>query len=408
VESVAAACSEDWKECTKSQCCQNANMQCYMQSISYARCMDSCSPYQDGGWTCNVVTTYNHSTAATWPPCHWPSDTGTKSIAPRRSPSIFCWAVVCPGTAEPELMTLQYKQQSGIFACDDYAVVSNVSADDLFPDPEMKRKIKVSIIHVNMWVKMEQMPPTAAVPNPPRHLVNSPIFIKAWQKIAEDQDYSYHDWTLKLDVDAFVVPGRLQQVLRVHPVKKAAYLLNTGVDMYSNFLHGPVEALNTEAVQRYAAHVQTCLGKTWLWKTGEDVYLNNCLKELDIHPIRDLTLMNDAYNWGGHYIECGSAHAVFHPLKTKQDWIRCLRTVCGSPSKLWGHGMTMKLSSNFSDASIVSNSPGNGFMTAALILPLPVALLFAAAALRAWKRSTAVPRACEEGEDSFATLVTGS
>lgn len=381
-------------------------MQCYMQSISYAKCMNSCSPFQHGGWTCNVVTSYKHSTAAEWPPCHWPQKTGRKGIAPpRRFPSIFCWAVVCPGTSEPELMTLQYKQRSGIFACDDYAVVSNVSADKLFKDPEMARKIKVSVIHVNMRVKVQQMPPTAAVPNPPAHLVNSPIFIKAWQKIAEDQEYSYHDWTVKLDVDAFVVPGRLQQVLGFHPVKTAAYILNTGVDMYSNFLHGPVEALNTEAVEKYAAHVQNCLGKTWLWKTGEDLYLNSCLKELGIQPTRDLTLMSDAYNWGGHYIECGSPHAVFHPLKTQADWIRCLRTVCGSPSKLWGQ----QLFSNFSDASIVPDLPGglgSSFMTAAVILPLTVALLLISAALRAWKRPALFPIACEEGEDCFSVAGT--
>jgi len=226
----------------------------------------------------------------------------------------------------------------------------------------------------------------------PPHLINSPIFIKAWQKIAEEQEYSYHDWTIKLDVDAFAVPGRLKQVLGDHTVKKAVYILNTGVDMYSNFLHGPVEALNTEAVQKYAAHAQRCLGKTWLWKTGEDLFLNSCLRELDIHPITDLRLMNDAYNWGGHFIECGSPYAVFHPLKTKQDWVRCLRTVCSSPNTLWSH--PMKFFSNFSDGNTVADIAGGlgtGFMTAAVVLPLPIALLLVAAALRARRRPLAVP-----------------
>lgn len=237
--------------------------------------------------------------------------------------TIFCWSVVTPGTFEPGVMALQWKLHAGLFACDDYTIISNVTAAELFPDQVMASKVRVSVIHTQLYAKM------ARGPHWNLHALNTPVFIEAWQRVIADGLYKKYDWTLKLDVDAVIAPTRVKGLLcskqRQGDGFAPMYLLNAGDDAAGNYLHGPVEVLSQAAVDAYAQGAERCKTQVDYSREGEDWYLNACLQMLQVPGIKELQLLQDAYMWGAKQVECTSPHGVFHPAKTEDRWMSCVR-----------------------------------------------------------------------------------
>jgi len=270
-------------------------------------------------------------------------------------PLLFCFAVVAPGTYEPQMVAMQYLEGTGIFGCDGYRVVSNISAELLFGNASLKlpsnisarpfplfRRIPVSIVDVNLWVKLQPGPmywdaAMNAWVHGSKHLVNAPVFIDVWDKIFSDGEYTKYDWTIKLDVDAFPVPMRLKEVLRgytQHP-SQPMYMQNTAADVYGNFLHGPIEVLSKAAMDVYKKGVGSCKKDVVSSDKGEDWYLSLCLQYLKVPGVRELRLLSDAYMWQSKYVPCDTPFATFHPLKDRANWKRCLQQVCPTVVNPW-------------------------------------------------------------------------
>uniref|UniRef100_A0A7S0FYJ6 Hexosyltransferase n=1 Tax=Pyrodinium bahamense TaxID=73915 RepID=A0A7S0FYJ6_9DINO len=283
-----------------------------------------------------------------------PAQQEEKQVAQRLAgPSLFCFAVVAPGTSEPEMVAMQYLQGSGIFGCDGYRVVSNVSAEMLFskaslhlPDDISAHlpfdRIPVSVVNISIWVKLQQSPPfwdpaTNAWKQGDKHLANAPVFVEAWDKIFSGGEYSKYDWTVKLDVDAFPVPQRIRAMLRDHTKHPSwnMYMQNTAADRYGNFLHGPIEVLSKAAMDAYSDGAGRCKREVYFRDKGEDWYLSLCLQRLGIPGIRELRLLDDAYTVASTHVNCDTSYATFHPLKDLDNWNRCLRQVCPSATNPW-------------------------------------------------------------------------
>jgi len=315
-------------------------------------------------------------------------------------PSIFCFAVVSPGTYEPELVALQYQQGSGIFGCDGYTVVSNVSATELFNDSHADGRINVSVVDANLWVKLQQGPPGWDPSSPwkgtQKHLVNAPVFVKVWDKIFRDGEFRKYDWTLKLDADAFIVPMRLRTLLAFytqHP-SSSLYLLNSARDMYGNFLHGPVEALTKAAMEVYKSGAEKCKKEVDTAGKGEDWYLGLCLQHLAVRGVKELRLLEDAYMWGSRHVSCDTPFATFHPLKSIDEWERCLKQVCPTSGNPWAYEVMYKYgvqpevsAATAEHLQLAFPGPTCAFLAVALLGSLAVA----------WRRRSA-PSAGNSGE----------
>ncbi|CAE7236785.1 unnamed protein product [Symbiodinium sp. CCMP2592] len=168
-----------------------------------------------------------------------------------------------------------------------------------------------------------------------KHLANTPIFLHFWKKLAEAGVYKKYNYTVKVDVDTVLLPGRLSGLLAGQD-EGATYFLNTAKDMYGNFLHGPVEILSTSAFSIFRDHSKECEKKISKLAYGEDFWMNNCLKHLKVHAVAGLPLLYDMYTYGAYAQKtCGwlipektTGHtamtfAAYHPYKNFWEWMQC-------------------------------------------------------------------------------------
>jgi hypothetical protein len=258
---------------------------------------------------------------------HLPTDTSTDEE--EKTPTFFCFSLVAPNTYETAVMATQLQLQAGLFACDGHLVISNVTADVLFTEKHLAERIPVSVIQGSMWV------PLTYGPHGHAHALNGQVFRRAWDLLFLDGAYEKYDWTIKLDVDAVIIPPRVRFLLRDRPkrdgVYEPMYLLNAGQDAVGNLLHGPAEVLSTSAMKRFKVGIGQCRELLNSSQMGEDLWLNKCLQLLKVPGVQELRLLQDAYMWGKKHVECQTDQAVFHPLKTPQEWSRCVAQI-GKPA----------------------------------------------------------------------------
>jgi len=249
---------------------------------------------------------------------------------PSHHPSLFCFSLVGPGTYEAGVFLKQRELHAGLFACDGHSVLSNVTAHALLGNVPAASHVQVFKIDGWIWTPLHYGPHG----NP--HVLNTRVFQKAWNVIFAKGTYKHYDWTLKLDVDAVIVPPRVRNVLRWRPKDsrgryKPLYILNAGTDAVGNLLHGPVEALSAAATEVFAAGADRCRKEINAAWSGEDFYVNRCMQLLKVPSVQDMSLLKDAYMWGQKHVECSSNEAVFHPLKTTWEWARCVNQI-GPPA----------------------------------------------------------------------------
>lgn len=265
---------------------------------------------------------------------HWYSQCEPGGVGPQQSSrpgetSLFCFSLVAPSSYEAGVVAKQFELHAGLFACDGHVIISNVSADQLFPSMRLSSSVQVSTIEGSIWV------PVVYGSHGHPHVLNTPVFQKAWDVIFRDGTYQHYDWTLKLDVDAVIVPPRVRSLLWWRPKHDgqydSAYLLDTGTDALGNLLHGPVEVLSATAMEVFRAGANRCRKDVDSSKWGEDFYLNSCLIFLGVPGVKELRLLKDAYMWGQKHVDCSSGEAVFHPLKTSEEWARCVQQI-GQPA----------------------------------------------------------------------------
>lgn len=225
--------------------------------------------------------------------------------------SLLCVSLVLPWGYEHGLLQLQYTKGASIFACDEYAVYSNVSF-------EIAPAVVTGVVHTDLFCPQGGKFMT---------VLNTPVFLKVWAKVIEDGRFRFHDWTLKVDPDAVFFPPRLRHLTKMHPESQQGVYLNN-----CHFgLHGPVEVFSRDAVLAFALgrdrcrrHFdKVCKGPC---QFGEDMYMDRCLNEvLKVRREHEYSLLlEDHCDPPSGWDSCNNATvAAFHPFKNKTGYEDC-------------------------------------------------------------------------------------
>merc|ERR1719469_329018 len=158
------------------------------------------------------------------------------------TPSLFCLAVFRSEGYELDLLRSQIAKGVGIFACDEFSMLSDKVMD---VTDELKTLMIPS--HEKVGTSKDG---TAA---------NTLIFMEAWMVIKNEGRYKAHDWVIKADPDAVVIVPRLRKHLKPH-TGKTVYIKNcmkyTGPGWPMMF--GSLEAFSRQAVDLYYAGAASC------------------------------------------------------------------------------------------------------------------------------------------------------
>jgi len=227
------------------------------------------------------------------------------------SPSLFCFAVFRSKGYELDLVKSQVKKGVGVFACDEFAALS----DTKLPLGEGLETLKIPPCeHVGV-----SKDGTAA---------NTLIFMQAWGVIYEDVRWRAHDWILKVDPDAVLLPDRIRTHLRPHTGKNA-YVKNC--NKYSGpgwpMMFGSLEAFSQKAMTTYYENAERCRTELQWQAWGEDLFMGNCLDMLKVDAIGDFGIIGDNVCNGAH---CGDGTTgAYHPFKSEEKWFECYNEATG-------------------------------------------------------------------------------
>jgi hypothetical protein len=228
--------------------------------------------------------------------------------------TFFCFSIIRSTGYEPGILRNQFAWNAGIFACEDYAVLSDkkvtlgwTTSEPVETLPFMQAEVGIS------------KDGTAG---------NALLFMRAWDTVKTSTNYDKHDWTLKVDPDAVLIPDRLR--MHLTPFKgNAIYVRNC--NRYPGpgwpMMFGSVEIFSRKAIQTYFEGKAQC--KKYLgWKAwGEDYFMGHCLDYLGVGTSDDYGVVSDALCLGG---DCSNPWAAsFHPFKSTVKWMECWKQATG-------------------------------------------------------------------------------
>jgi hypothetical protein len=154
------------------------------------------------------------------------------------------------------------------------------------------------------------------------HILNTDIFIQAFNMVHEHPRYEHNDWFVKIDPDAVFFPSRL----KAHLLKAAP---QPGANVYfwncpaSFKFFGAVEVFSKVAMDTYFDGLDRCKTE-FPWTTwGEDMFLRRCMDLIGVEHKEDFGLLMDAY-CGEQPYPCNSEKVAFHPFKASETYFKCL------------------------------------------------------------------------------------
>jgi len=275
-------------------------------------CVDGAEAYVDGGEVfmraCNEDVNYQK-----W--WYGPlDDMPVDKESTKAGTSLFCFALMLPGSYEQDLLAMQYKAKVSLFQCEGFSVLSNMSI-------VVAPGLKSGLIDSDLQCKKGGEFGTA---------LNLDIFIAVWKKVISDATYLQHDWTVKVDPDAVFFADRLRSIVSIHEETPTGNYLNN-----CKFgLHGPIEVFSRNAVTSWAKGRQQC--QDYFWKLchgdcfwGEDLFIDQCLwKVLKVRRDNDWRLLTEDHcsppkGWDN----CEDASRVsFHPFKKADTYMKCVNS----------------------------------------------------------------------------------
>jgi hypothetical protein len=264
------------------------------------------------------------SAAVTHAPSHEDEAQPCKLPHADDEPSLFCWAVMYPG--DEALITSQFKGQAGIFACNDYTVISkkettigkNACGDDFKTMQADLPDVKKGMYGVNGAMTSSWL--------------NVPVFSLCWDRLLEEGKVWKSDFTVKVDPDAVFFPARLSGLLLEHK-SKPMFTTNCrfwGGDPVGK-LFGSIEVLSKQAIGTYKAKMDTCKNLPWQgW--GEDYWMQHCMKGLGVPGVLIADQVSDNTCPMGGSGSCSDKKVVFHPQKDAGQWWNCWKQSQGEAS----------------------------------------------------------------------------
>jgi len=230
----------------------------------------------------------------------------------RPGQSLYCFSLMLPWGYERSLLRLQYQEGASIFGCDGYTVFSN---------REMELAPGFHTFYVDSDLKCQLGGEFGTA-------MNTGIFLKVWETLIRNDEFKYHDWTVKVDPDAVFFPERLRVELIHHSeVGNGIYLNNCKYG-----LHGPLEVYSRNAVRALASGMQRCQDHfnqqcSGPCQWGEDMYIDQCLwKVLGVKREDEFSLLREDHcdppkGWES----CREAQfTTFHPFKSAEGYRTCL------------------------------------------------------------------------------------
>jgi len=225
-----------------------------------------------------------------------------------REPSLFCMSVMTP--AEVELTKAQLASKTGIFACDEFSVISGErillghtpwGAQWTWFDPELSRAMRNAS-------------------------VNAEVFLRAWDLLIDQKKGGplAHDWIVKVDPDSVFLADRLRQQLSPHEAPKGSglYLANCAKNPSSHKLLGSLEVFSHSAFMAYKRGRSRCKQELNWKNMGEDIFMQECFDKLGVGKVDDFGLLGDSRCIGASCNE--KTKVVFHPFRTVKSYFDCL------------------------------------------------------------------------------------
>jgi len=208
--------------------------------------------------------------------------------------SLYCFMAFLPDSPEVALHDVAKENKASVFACDGY---------DIF----------------HSWKSAKAGWDTGEAT-----LSNTDVFINVWDNMLKTNKYLNYDWTVKVDADAVLMPGRLKQHLAGlrPPAGMPIYIKNNAMDpgMGNNGFLGAIEVFSKQAIQIYRDNKDGCHESLGI-QAGEDGYFKGCMDALGVGFMVDAQLFNPDKSAGACNLK---QRAGFHPLKSANDWKCCL------------------------------------------------------------------------------------
>jgi hypothetical protein len=218
---------------------------------------------------------------------------------------------------EPHLIRAQKAKGIGIFACEDWAVLTDGGTVNLgtYKTPAIKvKKVAIGDLHNNGVTTTSWL--------------NTMIFMKAWEIIGKDSRFRLHDWTVKVDPDAVFFANRLKRVVTpismAHKDAKPKVFLNN-CDLYRDkgwsMFFGSLEVFSTEAVEAYLWGWKKCKNALHWHGWGEDLFVSSCMEFLGVKHANEFGMLADHRCYAA---PCSDHSKVaFHDFKTVDSYFSC-------------------------------------------------------------------------------------
>lgn len=208
-----------------------------------------------------------------------------------------------------DIMRLQIEKRAGIFACDEQAVLSDTFVD------------------FGSGVKTITFGSLGAGTSRDGTAANTQIFVNAWNAVGGDGRFRNHEFVVKADPDAVIVPDRLRAKVAGHAGQNVYFQncdLRAKYPGSTNFpmMYGALEVYTREAVSTFIGGFARCQREMGDWGAmGEDAFMGECLKRLGTGPVGDFSLLQDERCWG---VDCNNkGAAAYHAFKSTGAWLSC-------------------------------------------------------------------------------------
>lgn len=266
--------------------------------------------------TLTLTVTTTTPTTMTVTTTETPSSTETSTSTTRTTttflpyPSLFCFSVMRAEGYELSLVRSQLAQGASIFGCESWAVFSDVKTW-LTPGPPVL--MESTVLNTSLKVSTGRV----------EHLLNTEVFIQAFDNVCKDPRLRVHDWVVKIDPDAVFFPERLKQrIMHVAPARSGALYFRNCKAGFNLF--GAIEVFSQSAMEIYAAGIELCKGNLSWREWGEDLWMRRCMDFLEVLGVDDFELLSDAY-CGEQPSPCQSGRVAFHPFKAPETYFHCWR-----------------------------------------------------------------------------------